>query len=384
MSAEPALPLEIPANVAPEGLLRLDPDAARVGEDTFEKSQPAPEFVVDDLLPNDVCGLIGAGGTSKTTLALNIATMVVLGRDCLGFRVNRPGGVLVISAEDPLDRIRFRLHKLAWDAQLGREDRTRLAYGICVEDFSDRDAKLVRLDPAGNLTETEFVDAIIDAYAPLNLSLVILDPLVSFGPGERLVNDGEQAVIRAARRIRRALNCPVLFLVHTGKANARDGATDQYSFRGGSALADGMRAVYVLQRFEKATLPEGIDPQDAADGNVFQLHRAKCTDAKPWRDPLWMLRRGFRLDAVDVRQPSAEDRRKGEIDKLVTFLRAETKAGTRHTRNTLDRARDRLEMQRNQIRDVIDRALDSRKVIERDLPEEERKGGRKTYLEAMP
>ena len=69
---------------------------------------------------------------------------------------------------------------------------------------------------------------------------------MSFGVGESRVNDAEQGLIEAFRIIRNQLDCCVEGIHHTGKANARDKSTDQYSGRGGSALADGARMVAVL------------------------------------------------------------------------------------------------------------------------------------------
>ena len=76
---------------------------------------------------------------------------------------------------------------------------------------------------------------------------MVIDPAISFGIGEARVNDAEQGPIDAARRIRNALNCCVRYVHHSGKANAREKAADQYAGRGGSAMADGARMVAVLQ-----------------------------------------------------------------------------------------------------------------------------------------
>lgn len=373
----------VPGRTEPQPVT-LDPDAAKVGEATFTTPQPAPEFTHENLFPNDLGAIIGAGGVSKTTLALNIAFPTILGGELFGHRVLRPGGVLFMSAEDGLQRMRFRLYGIGRDSYLTSDECRSLGDGLRIEDFSDRDPRLVKLDLKGNLEETPLVDALITAYAPLKLSLAIMDPFVSFGPGERLVNDAEQSVIRAARRIRKGLNCPVLFLIHTGKQNARDQRTDQYAFRGGSALADGLRFVYILDKAEGVALPVGIDAGDAADGKVFRLTQAKCTDAPPWGEPLWLIRHGFRFIDQPISRQSDDERQKAQVTALVEFLKQEAKANIRHSRSSLEAARERIpgKLSRAGLRDTVHRATETRRIVERDLPRGERVGARKTYLDA--
>jgi RecA-family ATPase len=61
------------------------------------------------------------------------------------------------------------------------------------------------------------IDDLIEEARPLAPVLVIIDPAVSFGVGETRVNDAEQGLIEAARRIRAALGCCVRYVHHTGR-----------------------------------------------------------------------------------------------------------------------------------------------------------------------
>ena len=70
---------------------------------------------------------------------------------------------------------------------------------------------------------------------------------MSFGVGEARINDAEQGLIESMRIFRHYLGCCVQGVHHTGKANARDKALDQYAGRGGSALSDGARMIAVMQ-----------------------------------------------------------------------------------------------------------------------------------------
>ncbi|TAN83852.1 MAG: hypothetical protein EPN14_02715 [Gallionella sp.] len=54
---------------------------------------------------------------------------------------------------------------------------------------------------------SEGIEQIINACQTIRPVLIIIDPAVSFGVGESRVNDAEQGLVEAARRLRRALNC---------------------------------------------------------------------------------------------------------------------------------------------------------------------------------
>jgi hypothetical protein len=82
---------------------------------------------------------------------------------------------------------------------------------------------------------------------------------------------------------------------HTGKSNAREHTVDQYSGRGGSALADGSRMTTVLAPWHESmdlvpTLPEHIDT-DA--GQLLVLVRAKLSYSPPDLPPILVMRKGF-------------------------------------------------------------------------------------------
>jgi hypothetical protein len=122
----------------------------------------------------------------------------------------------------------------------------------------------------GNIFLSEKVDEIINTHKTDPPVLVTFDPIISFGIGESRVNDNEQGLIMAARRIRNGLNCAVRVIHHTGKANAREKTLDQYTSRGRLRIArrveDGfyLAAVGLKGKFTSPArglqpLPGGID-----------------------------------------------------------------------------------------------------------------------------
>lgn len=110
----------------------------------------------------------------------------------------------------------------------------------------------------------------------------------------------------ACRRIVWGLNCCVRLIHHTGKANARNGAIDQYASRGGTALPDGCRMVTILSNANDTTQnpPDGFDvaPGDSA----FIMARAKLSYAPP-QPNIWIRRRGYEFTyAVDIHRTEEE------------------------------------------------------------------------------
>jgi hypothetical protein len=210
-----------------------------------------------------------------------------------------------------------------------------------------------------------------------------LDPVISFGAGERIVNDNEHSLILAARRIVRGLGCCVRLICHTGKQGARDGAIDQYAARGGSALADGARMVAVLRSWDpetdatdKLTPPIGFALGPEETGIV--LVRAKLSYAPP-QPQIWLKRRGYGFVHFTAARPIREAEERARADQLVRFLISELAAGLRYTRNTLKDTG--IIKPREKLRAALSKLESSGRVIDEPNPTTAHtRGGARTYL----
>lgn len=375
-------------SVSPQKLPAQEPplfDAARapIGMQTFTEVQLPPEFIVDGLIPSNIGARVGAGGTAKSTLALWEAVHLIMGWPLYGYEVLRPGKVLIVSGEDTVQRIRFRLRMLCEQiADLSDAAKRHIASSLLVEDLSGKGTRLVAVDGDGNLTQTGIADVLIDAYTGEDLALVHIDPLVYFGPGERFVNDGEAAMAQVAHRICTGLRCAVMYTHHTGKANAREGRTDQYSGRNGSALPDGMRFVQVLSRLEKPDeYPQApFAPEDYRAGRALALHVPKITDAPPIEAPIFIRRQGWRIEWVKPIHMTEEEHRREQLRKLTSFVEAQAAGGIRHTSNSLEGHLETIGLGRNELRATLHAALELGVLIECPLPDTERRGRRQSYL----
>ncbi|MCC7200963.1 MAG: AAA family ATPase [Gammaproteobacteria bacterium] len=365
------------------------PERSRVRADLFDSPPGPPRMIVEGYEPQDAGHMTGAGGTGKTTLELVAAVHTVLGWSLFGeLAVLQPGPVLFVSAEDGRERIEYRLHRICEAYNLGAELRRRVLDAIHIEDLSATRARLVQADAYGNLTRTPLADEIARAYRGRGLVRVVFDPVVFFGPGERFVNDGEAEVMHAGRFLAAALACCVKFLAHVGKANARSNSTDQYSGRGGSALADNSRFVHVLTPHgsdAKDTPPAAVTAQDIAEGRILRLNIAKLTDARRPEYPLWLRRDGWRFDLLPVAAFDPEVVRAERLRALGDFVRQELAADIKHSVRSLEDAAARLPFKpkRAELRDLVHAAIESGVLILAELPNSERHGRRTTYLQPI-
>lgn len=87
-------------------------DALTATAEERENARLAPRCIVEALLFDDVALLSAAGGSGKTSLALFEAVHVITGRTLYGLKVEHPGPVVLITAEDPRSVCLARLARI--------------------------------------------------------------------------------------------------------------------------------------------------------------------------------------------------------------------------------------------------------------------------------
>lgn len=299
-------------------------------------SQPA---VVDRWFYEDVGCFIAPGGTGKTTLLLFQVIHIVLGLDLFGYEVKHSGPVVILTAEDSRETLVARLRAMCAQLQLSEKELRTVREDVIITDVSGKGIKLTTVEK-DVVMPSKSLDTLIVNIGVLCPSLLIIDPMVSFGVGESRVNDAEQGMIDAARRIRNAANCGVIYVHHTGKQNAREETLDQYSGRGGSALADGSRMVHILQRLSPERWTEATGHQLEGEDAGFVLARPKMTWCPP-QPHIYIRRHGYIFHRHDHIGETAGAQRVNQIadDKLWQFLRDEFVKGVKHTQNSVENAK---------------------------------------------
>jgi hypothetical protein len=375
-----------PVAPGPTETVSFDPDQCRVSLDVFENAPPAPEMVVHGYLPCDIAVRYGEGGTGKTTLSLYEAIHIILGQPILGFEVMRPGPVLMLSGEDDRRRIEYRLHHVCKALQLSAEAVRYVQARLYVIDASAVRIPLVVGAEYDQLVETVHLQRLIDAYGPIGLAATYIDPAVSFGPGERYVNDGEQALMTALRRFRREVGGGLFLQHHVSKQASRDAVADQYAGRGGAAMSDAARAVHVLLKHDLAKsdlpLPPTIAAEEVQKGRVLRSHVPKLTDGHAHPDAIWIRRTdGWGFERVAAARP--EDAIERALREVVAFVRAQARDAVRHTPRSLRDRAPQLRLTKRQIEAAVEHGLMNGALVERALPDDEKRGARKTFLEAV-
>lgn len=307
---------------------------AAIAPDEWINARSAPDCIVTDYLFADVAVFIAPGGTGKTTLIMFEAIHIALGLPLFGLEIRKPGPVLIVTAEDSREILIARLRAIAAELGLSDDQRRTICERVLISDVSGFGFKLTEVErdvvrPAAG------IDAMIEACKAIKPVLIVVDPAVSFGVGESRVNDAEQGLVEAARRLRRALNCCVRYVHHSGKDNGRKKTLDQYSGRGGSAFADGARMVTVLQSmwpsdWKKAT---GTELRPGQAGLV--LARPKMTYGPPAGDIL-IRREGYRFERVTPAANNAGEQLEARAQALLAILHDELAKGHHPTQNSLE------------------------------------------------
>ena len=364
-----------PSNFPPKAALEIT-------EDEWTSAQITPSCIVQDYLYADVATLAAPGGTGKTTLQLYEMVHIVLGRDLYGLKVQKKGWCLIVTAEDTRGILIARLREICAALGLSPEEIAQIRRDIIILDVADFNMKMIHMAD-GNIVVSPDVDAIITRYKDDPPAMVVFDPAASFGVGEAKINDNEQGLINAARKIRNAFKCCVRIVCHTGKANAREKTLDQYTSRGGSALPDGSRMVAVMQAWSPDTrlkLPQGCNADQGA--SVTILARPKLSYAKGNLPNIFIRRVGWAFEHFTEVFFSEEDTQRAVKDQVLRFLSSQAAAGVFHSKGSLEASAAQLSITRKTLRDVVAQLKAEGRIIETPLPKERCQGGKKTYLAA--
>lgn len=338
--------------------------APAIAQSELDTARMTPDCIVERLLYADVGCLIAPGGVGKTTLMLYAAMHIVLGREVFGEIVRKRGRVLILTAEDSRQILVARLR--ACMNGLTDSERAAVLDGVRIADVSGLGVKLTDAVADVVLPSERTIDALVTLCREVEPVLVVVDPAVNFGVGESRVNDAEQGLIEAARRLRNDLNCCVLYVHHSGKANARERNLDQYSGRGGSAFADGSRMVLVLQNLPPDEFESATGQKLADDETGLILARPKMSYCLPPGD-IHIRRAGYAFERVDPAPSSKTAKAEACADQVWLLLTHELKEGRRHSKHTIEQA-DAGNLKRGEIRAALAWLEAAGRVELRDIP----------------
>ena len=339
--------------------------------DEWKAARLAPDCIVENYLYADVAVKVAPGGTGKTTLELFEAIHITLGRPLYGLQIYKPGPVVILTKEDSREMLVARMRCICEALSLTPEEIEQVQRQVRIDDLCGEGVRLTEII-AEAVRPSAYIDVLAERLTDLAPVLVTIDPAVSFGIGESRVNDAEQGLVEAARRLRKALNCCARYIHHSGQAKARDKVLDQYAGRGGSAFADGSRMVHVLQpldatEWHKAT---GIELEGGQNGLI--LARPKMSYCPP-QEPIYLRRRGYLFEDVQPIASDPEAQLRRDARRLLEVLPTLTAP----TQNTLVAADTGIPQQRTRVA--------VRWMLERgqlEYVDSKQKGGPQSYLRA--
>ncbi|MEY4757709.1 MAG: hypothetical protein RJA34_2607 [Pseudomonadota bacterium] len=310
-------------------------------------------MILPGLIYADVRIRVSAGGTGKTTVALFEAITLALGNELWGQKPPAPIKTVMVTHEDSREILVARMRIILNEMFLNSEEIDQVLNNVQILDVSGTGYRLSRIDEDVVQPHFENIDAMVEACQLFQPDWIIFDPLVSFGVGESRVNDAEQGLIEAFRVFRNKLDCCIEGIHHTGKANAREKTSDQYSGRGGSALADGSRMVVVMlpveaqEWFQKT----GISLEEDESGLV--MHFAKLSYCKRPAS-IYIRRSGFTFTQESISELSTADLQRRNMDQVFEFISSEFSKGKRYNNTQLDQVTPQLNLTRKELRECLD------------------------------
>jgi RecA-family ATPase len=358
-----------------------------ISDDEMREAKLHPPWIVENYLAEDVAILIAQGGAGKSTLLLYEAAHIVLGLPLYGRRVLTPGPVLILTREDGREQFVARLREVMRGMKLDADQRRCVMQGVIISDLVGEPFKLATIEndmPVPSSRVDELIAEIKAAGPERAPRLIAIDPAVSFGVGESRVNDAEQALVEAARRLRSALGCCVRYVHHTGKANAREKTMDQYSGRNGSAFPDGSRMVAVLRSLDAAEWRSAVGEDLAPGESGLVLALPKLSFSKP-QENIYIRRSddwAFHFTRPAATAPGGEAKVRRQADQVWRLLQSEVEAGRFPTRNSIE-AMDHG-MTRGELRQAVAWLLSELRLDERSIPGAGRGGARKYLHPSTP
>ena len=190
-------------------------------------------------------------------------------------------------------------------------------------------------------------------------------------------------MVLAARRMIRALGCCVRYIHHIGQEAARSAIRDQYIGRGGTALPDGSRMVAVLSPVEDHEIaPASLRPLLEDGGQLLELSLPKLSYCPPQR-PILIARHGWEIAWAERPDENQAKLERAQADELAAlrFLSESLARGQRHTKTSAKEQYQLSSLPRDRLVAAIGRLMADGRVMLRELPEHERRGGRTHYLQ---
>jgi hypothetical protein len=210
----------------------------------------------------ELMNLSSAGGLGKSTPSSMLALSVATGRDLLNVKVPHRRKVLLINGEDSRGEINMKLHAARMYHNIEEADLHGRVFSFGSEDATN--FCLIENDVITRQVRvrTSALQTIGDYVREQGIGLVVIDPLVSFFPGDMNANGTVGAVMLALKRIAVETDCAIVIVQHVAKGtNAKTNGADSAS--GAASTVNLSRTAFGIVGVELADAAKlGIMPGD--------------------------------------------------------------------------------------------------------------------------
>lgn len=161
-------------------------------EELLTTEFPKNPWLIERILPKEgFCFIIAAEASYKTFITLDIALSLAVGKNWLNqetFKVKRPGRVLFIDKENPMEMIQRRIKGLGYSGEALKNIR-----------WVKYPEKLQLIDNEGN--PSEFMISLGTEVTENNIDLIVVDSFVDLMIGNENAADDTQAFFNIFRQI---------------------------------------------------------------------------------------------------------------------------------------------------------------------------------------
>ncbi len=292
---------------------------------------PQTEYLLEEILPKGIVGaIVGMGGVSKSFFEIMLGIGLATGKPVLKhFRPVNPARVLILFAEDPEAEIHRRLYFTVNQTfpDLDPDTQNLMLENLHLSSVMGQIGPLMHLEQ-GNPARShyfEWLKKTVEAHK--GLDLLILDPKSRFYGLDENSNDHATQWVACLEELSREFGLTILFSHHVSKVS--NGALNQASARGGSALVDACRWVANLRTMDEKTA-EKYNLEDFRTYVEFDVSKSNYAPRLPGT---LHFKRGEHGVLVPVNLEFQRIREKANL--LSSLLEAERKEGRMYTRQEL-------------------------------------------------
>lgn len=179
-----------------------------ISGDDIDFDPDCDDFVQDMLMNDDVSVIYGRSNCGKTFFIMDLCYHIVEGREYRGKRVEQ-GEVMYVALEGARGVAkRIQAHK---KNSMGSSDLSKFHMMPCGVDF---------LDPEGNIKE--FIDILVEDFSDKDLKMIVIDTLArAIGGGDENSGTDMGILVKHADVIREVTGAHVCFVHHSGKDKAK-------------------------------------------------------------------------------------------------------------------------------------------------------------------